>query len=154
MEQLFGALPAVLEQIDVDPSVRGVIVFAAWRRICGELIRARTAPIGFAGHRLVIGVEDKTWQRHLEDLSPQMVGRLNSALGDGSVRFIEFVIDASAVAAVRERTAASDEIDSAAEIDPRLRSAAEAIGDPYLRESFLKTAAVYLARQRKESSGS
>ena len=39
---------------------------------------------------LVISVADVTWKRHLEDLSPQMVAKINALLPAGTVRRIEF----------------------------------------------------------------
>lgn len=151
MEQLFGALPKVLERLELDPAARSAVVFAAWHRICGQLIKERTAVIGFDELRLKVAVEDKTWQRHLEDMSPQMIAKLNNVLGSGSVRYIEFVIDSSLVASGQKIHVSPSE-DILAEIDPELASAADAINDENLRESFLKTAAVYLARQRQRNA--
>ena len=152
MEQLFGSFPKVLDRLELDPAARSAVVFAAWRRICGQLINERTATVDFADQRLKVAVEDKTWQRHLEDMSPQMVAKLNSVLGDGSVRFIEFIVDGSAV--VSRVSLGSEDAPASAELDPDLRAAANAIADEHLRESFLKTAAVYLARQKRRMAAS
>lgn len=152
MEQLFGALPKVLDRLELDPAARSAVVFAAWRRICGQLINERTAAVDFVDQRLTVAVEDKTWQRHLEDMSPQMVAKLNSVLGGGSVRFIEFIVDGSAVSS--RVSPGSEDAPASAELDPELRAAADAIADDHLRESFLKTAAVYLARQKRRIAAS
>ncbi|MBX7055149.1 MAG: DUF721 domain-containing protein [Pyrinomonadaceae bacterium] len=153
MEQLFGALPKILGRSDLDPVAHSAMVFAAWHRICGQLIKERTAVIDFTDLRLKVAVQDRTWQRHLEDMSPPMLAKLNTVLGDGSVRFIEFVIDGSAVDAAKgELTAEAHQ--PMAELDPQLRKAAEAIGDELLRESFLRTAAVYLDRQKRNNAAS
>ncbi len=90
MEQLFSAIPAVLKNLEPNPEADKAIVFAAWKRCSGELLSDRTTPLDFADNRLIIAVADKTWQRHLEDLSPQMLVKLNDYLGQGAVRFIEF----------------------------------------------------------------
>ncbi len=95
MEQLFSAIPAVLKNLEPNPEADKAIVFAAWKRCSGELLRTRTTPLEFAENRLVIAVADKTWQRHLQDLSPQMLVKLNDHLGQGTVKFIEFRIDHS-----------------------------------------------------------
>ncbi|MBP6002852.1 MAG: DUF721 domain-containing protein [Pyrinomonadaceae bacterium] len=148
MEQLFGALPAVLQRLDPNETVTEAVVFAAWNRSAGELLRARTVPVGFHEHRLAIAVEDKTWQRHLEDLSPQMLVKLNTILGQGSVRFIEFRIDKPTLAAAREHiAAAADTSVDLSNLAPSLVDAAGAIADEELRDAFLKSAAVYLGRQ-------
>ena len=93
MEQLFSAIPAVLKNLEPNPEADKAIVFAAWKRCSGELLSARTTPVDFSENRLVIAVADKTWQRHLEELSPQMLVKLNDYLGRGTVRFIEFRVN-------------------------------------------------------------
>lgn len=95
MEQLLSAIPAVLKNLEANPEADKAVAFAAWKRCSGELLRSRTTPVDFADSRLVIGVADKTWQQHLQDLSPQMLVKLNDYLGQGTVRFIEFRIDPS-----------------------------------------------------------
>ena len=96
MEQLFSAIPSVLKNLEPNAEADKAIVFAAWRRCSGELLSARTRPLDFSENRLVIAVAHKTWQRNLEDLSPQMLVKLNDHLGHGTVRFIEFRIDPAA----------------------------------------------------------
>lgn len=93
MEQLFGSIQSVLKELGSNAKTDEAVVLAAWRRCAGELLNARTKPVGFAANRLSIAVADKTWQRHLEELAPQMLVRLNDHLGHGTVKFIEFRID-------------------------------------------------------------
>ena len=92
MEQLFTVLPAVLKQVEHTPRADESVVFAAWRRAAGEPLSRRSIPVGYAEKRLSVAVEDKTWQRHLQDLAPQLVARINDAVGDGTVEYIEFRI--------------------------------------------------------------
>ena len=97
MEQLFGAISSVLKELGPNAKTDEAIAFAAWKHCAGELLCTRTAPLEFLENRLVIAVADKTWQRHLEDLSPQMLVKLNDYLGRGTIKFIEFRIDPSAL---------------------------------------------------------
>lgn len=90
MEQLFGAIAEVLKGLEPNPAADEAIAFAAWRRCAGAQISERTAALEFNKNRLIIGVADETWKRHLEDLSPQMLVKLNDWLGRGTVKFIEF----------------------------------------------------------------
>jgi len=106
----------------------------------------RTAPLEFFENRLVIAVSDQTWRRHLEELSPLMLAKINGSLDQGSVTFIEFRIDAAAVKTARKiEKAAADDIP--VEPPPSLTTAADAIADENLRKHFLSAAASYLARQ-------
>ncbi|MFN0277655.1 MAG: DUF721 domain-containing protein [Pyrinomonadaceae bacterium] len=97
MEQLFSAIPAVLKELAPNVKTDEAVAFAAWRHCAGELLSSRTTPLKFFENRLVVAVEDRTWQRHMEQLSPQMLVKLNDALGQGTVTFIEFRIAPSAV---------------------------------------------------------
>ncbi len=90
MEQLFSTIPAVLKNLDSNAQADQAVAFTVWKRCAGELLSTRTTPVEFSANRLVIAVADKTWQRNLEDLSPQMLVKLNDYLGQGTVRFIEF----------------------------------------------------------------
>lgn len=148
MERLFSAIPAVLGGLGTNIGIDEAVVFATWQRCAGELLRERTAPTVFLENRLVVAVADETWQRHLEDLSPQMLATLNGSLGQGTVKYIEFRIDKKAVNAGRVgKKGEARTKDTAADIAPSLATAAEAIADDGLREQFLSAAAAYLARQ-------
>src|SRR6187549_3709000 len=97
MERLFASIPGALNALGHNAKIDEAMVFAAWRSCAGEMLNERTAAAEFFENRLVVAVTDKTWQRHLEELSPQILVKLNGRLEQGTVRFIEFVIDADAV---------------------------------------------------------
>ena len=148
MEQLFGAIPSVLSDLGPHTGIDEAVVFAAWGRCAGDLLRERTTPLEFFENRLVVAVQDQTWQRHLEDLSPQMLVKINGSLGHGTVKYIEFRIDAETVEAVREsnKVVKTDVLDA---VPPSLTKAANAIADEHLREQFLSAAASYLTKQTR-----
>lgn len=148
MEQIFGSIPAVLGGFDASVAVDEAMAIAAWNVVAGDLLRERTVPVGFGEARLIIAVEDNTWKRHLEDLSPQMLAKLNARLGQGTVRFIEFQIDRNALVKAREdRQAAAARAPKPPKAAASLQNAAKAIADDELREHFLAAAATYLERQ-------
>src|SRR5688572_29225532 len=93
MEQLFGAIPAALSGLGPNAEVDEAVVFAAWKRCAGSLLSQRAVPQEFFENRLIVAVEDELWRRHLEELAPQMIARINGYLNQGSVRFIEFRMD-------------------------------------------------------------
>jgi len=148
MEQLFGAIPAVLNILEPNVDIDKAIVFAAWARCAGELLRERTVPLEFVEKNLVIAVQDKTWQRHLEELSPEMLFKINGSLGQGTVKFIEFSVDVKAVKRANERKVIAAEADIS-DLAPSLTAAANAISDESLRKQFLTAAASYLAKQQQ-----
>lgn len=152
MEQLFGAIPSVLSGLGPNAQTDEAVVFAAWARCAGELLRERTAPLEFFENRLVVAVADETWRLHLEDLSPQMLVKINGSLGHGTVKFIEFRVDEMAINAKRTAAgAASSDATMSAKVAPSLERAAEAIADEGLRRQFLSAAASYLEKQGSEN---
>lgn len=154
MNELSGALPALLKEFGGRAELREAVIFGAWRKIAGETLRDQTAPLRLDNKRLIVAVESEMWQRHLEALSGQMIFKLNSALSSAEVTFIEFVVDEKAVKEEFSRRAGrrlSDEEAAeaaAAEITEKLKRSAEVIGNEELRERFLAAAGMCLARKR------
>ncbi len=146
MEQIFGSIGGVVRSIEGNDRTGEALAFAAWSRSAGEMLRERTVPVGFQRKRLIIAVSDIAWQRHLEDLSGQMLAAVNRLLGHGAVSFIEFQIDEKAVETVRKKPA---ELDSEAleNVDQGLALAANAIANEDLRKQFLITASRCLAKR-------
>ncbi|MDQ2746762.1 MAG: DUF721 domain-containing protein [Acidobacteriota bacterium] len=153
MQDLFRALPKLLKDFEDTEEVREAVVFAAWRRIAGESLSGHTVPFRLFNKHLIIAVADKTWKRHLESLSGQMIFKLNSVLGQPIVTFIEFRIEAATLEAERAKhqrqTLSEEELNEIAldQITPQMRRAADAIADDNLRYQFLLAAGSCLARK-------
>ena len=144
MDAFFRTLPGVFEAIDASVEVRSAFVFAAWRKIAGSQIAGRSRPIELLDKRLAIAVADKTWQRNLESLGPQLLFKLNAALGRVTVNFIEFRIEPSAV---EKPVPKDDKFDAAeARLPSELTNAAKAIRDERLRKTVILAAANCLSR--------
>lgn len=149
MKALFKTFPVLLKEFGETVEVREALVFAAWRQIAGELLAGHTVPVSLEVQRLVIAVSDKTWKRHLEDLSGQMLFKLNSALGSQTVTFLEFRIDAAAIEKQRrsgKKRAARSKVDRH---EPELRESANVISDDELRSRFLLAAESCLERKER-----
>ncbi len=153
MQDLFRAFPALMSEFDRNAEMREALVFAAWRRVAGQLLEEQTAPLELDDLRLKVAVRSASWQRHLEDLSGQMIFKLNSVLGSAVVTFIEFTVDESAVEnarAANERAATGLMLDETAvrSMAAPLNEKAAAISDDALREAFLLAAGSCLERKR------
>jgi hypothetical protein len=154
MEAIFRTLPALLRELDDNEAVREAVVFAAWRKIAGDGLRAKTAPFRLFQKHLIIAVGSDTWKRHLEHLAGQMIFKINSAVGQAAVTFIEFRVDEETVAASladsRKDTLSKSEMEQLAleEVTPQMRRAADAIKDDNLRYQFLLAAGSCLARKK------
>ena len=158
MEALFRALPKLLKEFEDNENVREAVVFATWRRIAGESLSEHTVPFRLFNKHLIIAVADKMWKRHLETLSGQMIFKLNSALGQAIVTFIEFRIDEATLDAERAKHRKSQITDeqqveiALEEVTPKLRHSADAIKDDNLRYQFLLAAGSCLARKERMKS--
>ena len=148
MELIFGAIPSIVNGLGPNAGAAEAVVFAAWARVAGDLLGERTSPLHFFENRLIVAVQDEMWRRHLEDLSPQMLVRINGRFGQSTVRFIEFRVDEAAVIKARKAEVLGSE-KTAAHVTPSLIRAAQAIADENLREQFLSAAASYLDKQKK-----
>jgi len=147
MEQLIKSLPSVLRAAgDIDEVAR-TAAQAAWNHVAGEVLRQHTLATGLQNNRLTVAVSDVIWQRQLESMSSQLIYRLNALLGTGTINFIEFRVDASAL----EGIAATLKQPAPAEVQTlpvELVSAAASIQNAQLRRSFLNAASSALRRKR------
>ena len=159
MDELFRALPKLLKEFDDNEELREAVTLAAWRKIAGEFMLKNAVPFRLFKKHLIVAVIDNMWKRHLEDLSGQMIFKINSVLGQAVVTFIEFRIDEKTVLQENrnERNSKfSDEQLTEIALDkvtPKLRHSADAIKDDNLRYQFLLAAGSCLARKEnlKES---
>src|SRR5919205_1604276 len=103
MDELFKALPKLLRAAGESEEVSEAVAFAAWRRVAGEAMRGCAVPFRLYNRTLVIAVPDVTWRRQLEQVSPQLIFRLNSLLGQALVTYVEFRVDPKTVGRERER---------------------------------------------------
>ncbi len=154
MEDIFRALPKLMQEAGEFEPLFGALIFAAWKRIAGESLGKHTIAVKLEKKRLVVAVADEIWKKHLEALSGQMIFKLNSLLGAEAVTFIEFRVDGSAFTAARNeqnqkmREKENFDIEAKEEITPGLLRAAGEIKDEKLRELFLKAAGNCLVRKK------
>lgn len=158
MLDLFRTLPGLLDDFEGSEAVREAIVFAAWRRITDETLASHAAPLRLEKRRFFVAVPSRMWEKQLEDLSGEMIYKLNAALGASFVTFIEFIVDEKAVLNARARQGTPvDETKlrklAKKEISPELRNSAERIQDEALREQFLMAAGNCLVRQKRIGKG-
>jgi hypothetical protein len=158
MNELFRALPALLKEFEDNEDLRQAVVFAAWRKIAGEGLRERAVPLRLFQKHLIIAVESEMWKRHLESLSGQMIFKINSALSQALVTFIEFRVDEETIKEERRknrRNLIDEETmrEMALEtVTPKLRVAADAIKDDNLRYQFLLAAGSALAQKERSKN--
>jgi hypothetical protein len=97
---------------------------AVWPQAVGRKIAAHTRAARMVRTRLIVEVEDVTWQRQLNALSRDIVWNLEQVLGKGMVEDLEFRVlpRRREPARATEAAPALSADDSAAIADPVLRS--------------------------------
>ena len=155
MEELLCTLPGLIKEFDENEAVREAVVLALWRKIAGDFLREHAVPFRLYQKHLIVAVTSETWKKHLETLSGQMIFKLNSALRQAAVTFIEFRVDEETVEQERlknrKQTISDAEFEDIAldEVSQKLRRSADAIEDDNLRYQFLLAAGGCLSRKKK-----
>jgi hypothetical protein len=155
MEDLIRSLPKLLRAAGETEEVAEVAAMVAWRRIAGAALRGQAVPFRLYRKTLIVAVADTTWQKQLENMSGQLLFRLNSLLGQAVVTFIEFRVDPKTVRAERE-AAQQQEVNREEQEQRALHSAsgellaaAGAIEDEELRRRFLLAAGSCIDRRER-----
>ena len=147
MEEFIKALPTLLRSIGDDPDVATAAAITAWKRAAGDGLRQHAVPMSLNEGTLVVAVADAVWQKQLRAVSDELIYKTNSILGQRVVKAIELIIDP---AIVKPRTAGSTKQTTNDDVPLEIWSAANAISDKQLRQTFIKAAAGILKRQQQE----
>jgi hypothetical protein len=147
MEEFIKALPTLLRSIGDDPDVATAAAITAWKRAAGDGLRQHAVPMSLNEGTLVVAVADAVWQKQLRAMSDELIYKTNSILGQRVVKAIELIIDP---AIVKPRTAGSTKQTTSDDVPLEVLSAANAISDKQLRQTFIKAAAGILKRQQQE----
>ena len=99
---------------------------AAWPEAVGKKISAHTRPAKLVRNRLVVEVEDHTWQRQLFALTPHILSNLEKTLGRGLVEDLEFRV------VPRRR----DPVIARQAVPALFIDDADAIADPVMRDLY------------------
>lgn len=136
MEHIGSAIFSLLKAMDLDPRLERSLVLSSWGMCAGELLAKQTVATDYFDKVLTVAAKDETWQRHLLELTPQLVAKLNRYIGEGSVRYIDIVVAPELIpkAEAEIETGAEEEFS----IAENTLLAAETIEDAELREAFLK----------------
>ena len=77
-------------RLETDTSL--IRVWDVWEEAVGEAIAANTRPAAFKGHLLIVHATSSSWIQQLRFLKPEIIQKINHALGDVLVNDIKFKI--------------------------------------------------------------
>src|SRR5688572_16703577 len=152
MDALIRALPKLLSAAGDNDEVAEAVARIAWARIAGEPLCHHAVPFRLYRSNFIIAVSDAIWQKQMSALSGQLLSRLNSMLGQGTITFIEFRIDPQTVdreRATKPAAAAQSDESVLGSVPEGVRAAANSIQDEGLRRRFLLAAGADIQRQGK-----
>ena len=67
-------------------------VWDVWEETVGEVIAANTRPAAFKGDLLIVNATSSSWLQQLRFLKPEIIQKINHALGELPVKDIKFKI--------------------------------------------------------------
>ena len=149
METFIKVLPAVIDAAGATEEVLEAACLGAWKLAVGETLSARAQAESLRDHTLLVAVEDKVWQRQLEQMRDQFLFRLNKVLGRPVVKVMEFRIAPEKFAIKRPAALGAD---AKRAIPIELISAAAQIEDPGLRKAFLGAAVSCVNRLEEQDA--
>jgi predicted nucleic acid-binding Zn ribbon protein len=81
-----------LAVVDAAPDTVLARVQAAWPEVAGAAIAAEGAPASEREGTVTVECSGSVWAQELALLAPDLVGRLNAALGGSAVRSLRFTV--------------------------------------------------------------
>ena len=77
---------------DAAPATLLAAVQAAWPQAAGEGLAAAAQPVSASERVVTIACESGVWAHELELLGPDLLERLNAALGEARIEKLRFVV--------------------------------------------------------------
>ena len=131
-------LPKLLRAHGGNPELA---VRLAWSRAAGAGLRRHAIPFRLDGKTLTVSVADAIWQKQLQQMSVELIFRMNNLLGQSMVDALVFRVDPAAISGAQAtsppRRAEKPEGDA---IPTELLFAARSIADKDLRDRFIRAA--------------
>lgn len=134
------------------PEATLALLRAAWPAAVGDELARRTELVGLERGVLRVRVADLRWQRTLQRMRGELLGRLRRAAGGATPHALGFVT--GEVAGVEPAKAVARAAAPPAPPPAPVVDAADVIRDPELRSRFLAAAGRYLARFAAPRPGS
>lgn len=90
-QQIGGPLQEILARLDTEGHFEIVRLMRLWPEAVGETIARRTQVAALKFHVATVKVSGAMWIQELNLMKPQILARLNDALGNDTIRDLRFV---------------------------------------------------------------
>ena len=126
--------------------VEPLLVFHLWWNAVGLHIARNAYPTGIRQESLLVTVPEERWREHLEGMRPVLLERIRRKPGGQRIRDIRFQAGSGNSVPARRPTGPPGHPPGGATPPAGVLPDASGIGDPHLRERFLRVAGKYLTR--------
>ncbi len=137
VEQLSATIEKLLASRGLSSRLKEYRVLGVWERAVGEGIARHARPAMVRGKKLTVTVDSSAWMQQLSLLRPEIIAKLNSAMGADAVESITLRLgELPASPRARQQGPARPLPPLAPGERERIGELAAAIADPELRRAF------------------
>ena len=144
-------LPKILAGAGENADLDEIAAKIAWRRVSGEGLRDHALPSRLHEKTLTVAVADAVWQKQLQPMSAELIFRINKLLRRKVVERIEFRINPHSLNSLALQRRSAPRVSEP--LPSTIISSAAGIGDPELRERFMRAAANCISRRDNVGAG-
>ena len=145
MDNILKLMPEIMRLSGNQEEVCEKAIYATWNLLVGEQVRRNCTPFRLFKKTLFIAAKDATWRKQLEQMSGQILFKLNSTLGAPYVTHLEFRTNPKLVNSTRNEDP-KVEFHNLPLHEAEVAPAASRIKDRDLRQAFLRAAGKCLDR--------
>lgn len=93
--RLGDVLPDVVKKLRLAEVVAAAPIVSAWPELVGPTIARHSRALTIEDGRLVVVVDSPAWLAQLNYLAPQLLSRIRTRTGGGTVRDFRFILSAN-----------------------------------------------------------
>ena len=92
LNHIGSIIPGLLRNCRRQPDAGLTQIWDLWENIVGEMLAENARPAAFKGKLVLVHVESSVWIHHLQFLKPDLIQKINAALGKPMVEDIRFKV--------------------------------------------------------------
>jgi predicted nucleic acid-binding Zn ribbon protein len=135
--QLSDTIEKLLVSRGLASKLKEYRVFGHWGRAVGDVIAQHSQPVAIRGRKLTVVVDSSAWMQQLSLLRPEIIGKVNQAMGQDAVESITLRLgEVEARPGAKARGPEPPAVTLGPEDRGKIEQLAGAIADPDVRKAF------------------
>jgi len=90
-EKVGGLIAGLMQRLGLSARLEKQSAVTMWAELIGPKLAEETKALRIDGDTLIVKVERAAWRQQLTFMKPDLVAKLESALGKGCVKDIKFI---------------------------------------------------------------